>query len=183
MPWLQAPKVPGQSVRLHGSCLKVWDAAALMAQRPILTVHDVLKHMQLEDGRLFLWRIAGDAVIPVVRRPPPAQRRECQPNPETLLRLHGTQWCCQAHLVAFVVLRPAHIMSHLTPSHLPLHKQECLDGEDLEEVAEAAHWAEHPAITASVLAPGPLALQDVPLEASYGRWGGRCGHGVCVCLS
>ena len=36
----QAPKVPGQSVRLRGSTLKVWDATALMAQRPLLVVHD-----------------------------------------------------------------------------------------------------------------------------------------------
>ena len=123
---LQAPKVPGQSVRLRGSTLKVWDAAALMAQRPLLVVHDgelpprfgwacacgvgylarpskpvrhsktlpaaatavfvhfclhphiqcalmlhlasaVLKHMQLEDGLLFLWRIADDATIITVR--------------------------------------------------------------------------------------------------------------------
>ncbi|PRW32830.1 hypothetical protein C2E21_8028 [Chlorella sorokiniana] len=60
---VQAPKVPGQSVRLRGSTLKVWDAAALMAQRPLLVVHDVLKHMQLEDGLLFLWRIVDDATI------------------------------------------------------------------------------------------------------------------------
>lgn len=103
--------MPGQTVRLRGSTLKVWDAAALMAQRPLLVVHDgelpprfgwacacgvgypaqpaaaaaasvqlflyehircavvlhlasaVLKHMQLEDGLLFLWRIADDATI------------------------------------------------------------------------------------------------------------------------
>ncbi|KAL4422825.1 hypothetical protein ABPG75_009022 [Micractinium tetrahymenae] len=60
---VQAPKVPGQSVRVHGSSLKVWDAASLLAQRPLLAVHDVLKHLQLEDGRLFLWRVAGDAVV------------------------------------------------------------------------------------------------------------------------
>ena len=38
-----------------------------------------------------------------------------------------------------------------------------------EAQAEALHWAEHPAIVASVLQPGPLLLRDVPLEAPYGR--------------
>ncbi|KAL4448863.1 hypothetical protein ABPG77_007580 [Micractinium sp. CCAP 211/92] len=59
---VQAPKA-SQSVRVAGSTLKVWGAAALLAQRPLLAVHDVLKHLQLEDGRLFLWRVAGDAVV------------------------------------------------------------------------------------------------------------------------
>jgi hypothetical protein len=59
-------------VRLQGSCLKVWDTASLMRQRPLLTVHDVLKHMQLEDGRLFMWRIADDAVVPAVSELPRA---------------------------------------------------------------------------------------------------------------
>lgn len=133
--------MPGQSVRLRGSTLKVWDAGALMAQRPLLVVHDgegsgvqqvawvgwvgwerlraavyrstgswrlgvwgcppaapagscglepvrppshlrvlsrrcccrapprptVLKHMQLEDGLLFMWRISNDATIITVR--------------------------------------------------------------------------------------------------------------------
>jgi hypothetical protein len=54
------------SVRLAGSVLKVWDAGALVAQRPLLVVHDLLKHLQLGDGRLFLWRIAGDALVPTV---------------------------------------------------------------------------------------------------------------------
>jgi hypothetical protein len=70
----QAPKVPGHSVRQRGSCLKVWNASALLAQRPLLVVHDVLKHLQLEDGRLFVWRIADDAVVPAVG----ARRRSAQ---------------------------------------------------------------------------------------------------------
>lgn len=131
---LQIPKVPGTSVRLSGSTLKLWDAAALLAQRPLLVVHDgelmgepatwgrpgttlgmqlggqarrdgvparlprlplsgcapkllrlpcctptfarihciptaraVLKHMQLENGQLLLWRIADDATVLTVR--------------------------------------------------------------------------------------------------------------------
>lgn len=44
-------------------CVQVWDAAGLSSQRPSLTVHDCLKHLQLEDGRLLLWRIANDAII------------------------------------------------------------------------------------------------------------------------
>ncbi len=32
--------MPGQSVRLHGSTLKVWSSAALLAQRPLLVVDD-----------------------------------------------------------------------------------------------------------------------------------------------
>lgn len=65
----QGPRA-GQTVRVTGSTLKVWDAAALLAQRPLLTVHDMLKHLQLEDGRLFLWRVADDAVVLMVRPPP-----------------------------------------------------------------------------------------------------------------
>lgn len=57
-------------MRVAGSTLKVWGAAALLAQRPLLAVHDVLKHLQLEDGRLFLWRVAGDAVVLMVGCPP-----------------------------------------------------------------------------------------------------------------
>jgi hypothetical protein len=43
----------------------VWDVATLGLphQQPLLTVHDVLKHMQTEDGRLFVWRILEDVVI------------------------------------------------------------------------------------------------------------------------
>ncbi|KAL4857432.1 Queuine tRNA-ribosyltransferase accessory subunit 2 [Chlorella vulgaris] len=108
---VQAPAVPGHTVRLQGSCLKVWDTASLMRQRPLLTVHDVLKHMQLEDGRLFMWRIADDAVVPA----------------------------------------------------------NCFGLEDSENAAEAALWAEHAAIRASVLEPGALALRDVPLDATFGR--------------
>jgi hypothetical protein len=64
---VQAPKVPEQSVRVHGATLKVWSGAALLAGRPLLTVHDVLKHLQLDDGCLFLWRITDDAVVTLVR--------------------------------------------------------------------------------------------------------------------
>lgn len=76
--------------RLWGAALKsAWPAAApsynllllsrLAADCRILslcTIVAVLKHMQLEDGLLFLWRIADDATIITVRgtaaaAPPP----------------------------------------------------------------------------------------------------------------
>jgi hypothetical protein len=60
---VQAPRAALDVVRLRGSTVKVWTAEALERQRPLLVVHDVLKHLQLEDGRLFLFRIEGDVAI------------------------------------------------------------------------------------------------------------------------
>ncbi len=45
----------------------MWDAAGLGAGRPLVVVHDVVKHIQLEDGCLLLWRVANDAIIRLVR--------------------------------------------------------------------------------------------------------------------
>lgn len=56
-----------QSVRLRGSTIKVWSVAALRKEKPLTVLYDVVKHMQMEDGRLFLWRIADDAIITTVR--------------------------------------------------------------------------------------------------------------------
>lgn len=59
----QVSRPPQQSVRLAGATMKVWNATALTAQRPLLVVYDVIKQLQLEDGRLFCWRIADDAFV------------------------------------------------------------------------------------------------------------------------
>ena len=50
-------------VRLTGATIKVWTASALTNQRPLMIVYDVIKHIQLEDGKLFCWRIADDAFV------------------------------------------------------------------------------------------------------------------------
>jgi hypothetical protein len=62
---VQNRRPPAASIRLQGSTLKVWTAGSLFNQKPLLVVHDVVKHFQLEDGRLFLWRIADDAFVAV----------------------------------------------------------------------------------------------------------------------
>ncbi|KAK9817246.1 hypothetical protein WJX72_011802 [[Myrmecia] bisecta] len=59
----QFKRPPSQAVRLAGITIKVWDARALAAQAPLLVVYDVLKHMQMEDGSLFLWAIEGDQIV------------------------------------------------------------------------------------------------------------------------
>lgn len=60
----------------------------------------------------------------------------------------------------------------------PLHPcpatppQQCSDPADAAGQEEAARWAEHPAIVASVLEPGAAGgprLRDIPLEATFGR--------------
>lgn len=53
------------AVRLQGFTIKVWSAATLCSQKPLLVLYDVIKHLQLEDGRLFVWRIENDAIIRV----------------------------------------------------------------------------------------------------------------------
>lgn len=62
---VQNRRPPAASIRLQGSTLKVWTAGSLFNQKPLLVVYDVVKHFQLEDGRLFLWRIADDAFVAV----------------------------------------------------------------------------------------------------------------------
>lgn len=67
-------------VRLQGATIKVWTAATLTSQKPLFTLHDVIKHLQMEDGRLFLWHIADDAIITVRCHPeaPEAEAAECR---------------------------------------------------------------------------------------------------------
>jgi hypothetical protein len=64
---LQIRPVPSNCIRLSGWTLKLWSAAALSgAQKgPLCTIYDVVKHLQLEDGRLFLWRIREGTIIRV----------------------------------------------------------------------------------------------------------------------
>lgn len=192
---LQSPKA-GQSVRVAGSTLKVWDAGALLARRPLLAVHDVLKHLQLEDGRLFLWRVADDAVVLMVgaarlrARPGRAGRglgtglgpyaagwRQSSARPGHDAALGHTASRCKARRR----LRPHPCRANPSLPHppnsptLPCPAQHCSDPGDAAGQEEAARWTEHPAIVASVLEPGAAGaprLRDIPLEATYGRWGG-----------
>jgi len=58
---------PTHCIRLIGYTIKVWSSKTLCTSqdRPLLTIHDVVKHLQLDDGRLFLWRIQEGAIIQV----------------------------------------------------------------------------------------------------------------------
>jgi hypothetical protein len=57
--------VPLHCIRLTGWTVKVWSAATLSdsKNRPLCTIYDVVNHIQLEDGRLFVWRIKEGAII------------------------------------------------------------------------------------------------------------------------
>lgn len=61
------------------------------------------------------------------------------------------------------------LLSHLPTQSHPTTQQVSADAGDPGVVAEAARWAEHPAIVASVLEPGAPALRDVPMAATFGR--------------
>ncbi len=189
--------------RLWGAALKsAWPAAApsynllllshLAADCRILslcTIVAVLKHMQLEDGLLFLWRIADDATIITVRSPPLLRHRRCCATanvpPLFLVRspLLGLlalrcQFSCAAPVAAGAAAQAAGAaaVAAAASTHHPLTQllpppstppQSVPEGSQGSE--EARRWAEHPSIVASVLEPGPCRLKDCPLEASYGR--------------
>lgn len=63
---MQNRRPPPTSVRLQGATVKVWTSRALCSQRPLMVIHDVVKHMQLETGKVFMWRLVGDACVPIV---------------------------------------------------------------------------------------------------------------------
>ena len=105
---VQNRRPPAASIRLQGSTIKVWTAGSLFNQRPLLVVHDVVKHFQLEDGRLFLWRIADDAFVAVRSTSNPTTQNENQNQ-------NQPKWAEHESLVASL-LDPV----SLTVTNLPL---------------------------------------------------------------
>ena len=92
----QAAKAPGRSVRLSGSTLKVWDARALLAQRPLLVVHDGERRAaRLGSGMRRMLHAAGAArrraCLPA--SPPPGGRRRGPRSPRALPAIHSP--CCR----------------------------------------------------------------------------------------
>jgi hypothetical protein len=151
---VQQRRLHVSSVRLQGATVKVWTAGALGAQRPLMVVYDVVKHLQLEDGRLFMWRIAGDAVIAVVsvasgRKAAPTS--SAAPFPRQALAL-----CTRARPLT------------ARPPARPRLLQRSTDEQDEAQVARCRRWTEHPALTAAVLDPAALSLRDVPLDSAFG---------------
>ncbi|KAL4530515.1 hypothetical protein Ndes2437B_g04008 [Nannochloris sp. 'desiccata'] len=85
---------PTHCIRLTGWTVKVWSSATLCnsQNRPLCTIHDVVKQLQLGDGRLFLWRIQEGAIIRIQSAVADQDEEE-----------EGRHWAENANLIASIL--------------------------------------------------------------------------------